>query len=279
MLFAQGTQSDQNLYKLDETTLGSAFPSTKLTIQSEDPHSPPRTRADKPFTVSLQIKSLAHPASMVSIHHQGNQYNPSTHSPKTLDADQDFGWWTISKPRNQQGSFYPSLPAPDLTQVEGTETFTVYSHHSDPATKPSGSASAIPLGSASIQIWPVATATINGITTDSTISQAQLKQPVNISCQDLYPDSVTYVQIYRGDAKLGTKGTVLPQSVIRFDTSVPQDQLIPLGEWRDTLVDGKYTIEVLTITPFNQGKPERLAHTTFVIDRGMHSPGMVRSTR
>ncbi|MEJ6571514.1 MAG: hypothetical protein QNL01_15615 [Akkermansiaceae bacterium] len=64
--------------------------------------------------------------------------------------------------------------------------------------------------------------------------------------------------------------------MIRFDTIVPQDQLIPLGEWRDTLADGKYTIEVLAITPFHQGKPERLAHTTFVIDRGMHAPSVVK---
>ena len=84
------------------------------------------------------------------------------------------------------------------------------------------------------------------------------------------------MQLYRGEQRLGTLGRILHQTVIRFDTKVPQDQIIPLGSWSNTLRDGTYTLEVLHITPFNEGKPERLAHISFVIDRGMHASGLVQ---
>jgi len=74
---------------------------------------------------------------------------------------------------------------------------------------------------------------------------------------------------------MGTQGDILPLSAIRFDTVVPQDQTIPLGDWSDQLPDGKYTLEALTITPFNKRRPERLSHVTFVLDCGIHTPGMV----
>jgi len=63
--------------------------------------------------------------------------------------------------------------------------------------------------------------------------------------------------------------------VIRFDTAVPQNQTTPLGDWSDKLPDEKYTLEVLTITPFNKRRPEHLSHVTFVLDRGIQTPGMV----
>lgn len=272
-LFARGTGPDTRLYQLDETTLGSGFPSAQITIRSEDPHFPHRTRADRPFTVSLAVKDSHGSGKKVSLHRKGTLFHPARHAPEPNSPDQSFGWWTFERQGEHNSVFYPAIPSADPTQAEGLETFTAYTA---PGEESPG---CLPLKSARIQIWPVATATIRGLQSGATLSAASLKKPVSILCQDLYPDSVTYVQIYHGDAKLGTRGTVLPQSVVRFDTTVPQDQQIPLGEWRDTLPDGKYTIEVLTITPFNQGQPERLAHSTFVLDRGMHAPSMVNRTR
>ncbi|MBT8044895.1 MAG: hypothetical protein KJO79_08085 [Verrucomicrobiae bacterium] len=272
MLFAQGSGSDTRLYQLDATTLGDGFPTAEIVIQSEDPHDPPRTRADKPFSVSLTTRGLQRSGKPTAIHHHGITYQNSIHAPASHSAVEDFGWWTLSQEGEQGTVFYPSLNKTDPTHAEGKETFTAYSYCKDPIT---GKNVKMALRSASIEVWPVAKATIHGLPSGSTLSAADLKKAVHIQCEDLYPDSVTYLQIYHGKARLGRKGTILPQSVIRFDSSVPQDQTIPLGECRDTLADGTYTIEVLTITPFNRGKPERLAHTTFIIDRGMHAPNMV----
>jgi hypothetical protein len=37
--------------------------------------------------------------------------------------------------------------------------------------------------------------------------------------------------------------------------------------------DGTYTVEVLTVTPFNERKPERVAHVSFTIDRTIEVRG------
>lgn len=272
-LYARGTGPDTRLYKIDETTLGSDFPTATMTLGSEDPHFPVRTRADKPFTLSLELQGRALDATKkISIHHRGSAYEPTSHAPRAGTPPKDFGWWQLPRHGTHKATFFSRIPSPDPTQSEGRETFTAYSLSKDNATW-------TPLKTASIQVWPVATASIAGLSSDATVSETTAIKSVSVHCRNLYPDSVTYVHIYRGKEKLGTRGTVIPNTVVRFDTVVPQDQTIPLGEWSETLRDGKYTLEVLTITPFNQRRPERLAHITFVLDRGMHAPGLVSTQR
>jgi hypothetical protein len=272
-LYAPGTRPDTKLYKIDETTMGTDFPTATMTLSSEDPHFPARTRADKPFTVSLALKGRALDAQKkISVLHSGIAYQSASHAPRAQTQAKNFGWWQLPRNGTHKATFFSRLPSPDPTQSEGRETFTAYTRSKD-------NSSWTPLKTASIQIWPVAKASIAGITANTTLSDITSTQSVRIHCHDLYPDSITYVQIYHGKEKLGTKGSVMPNTVVRFDTVVPQNQTIPLGEWSDTLLDGKYTLEILTITPFNQRKPERLAHTTFVIDRGMHAPGLVTAQR
>lgn len=266
-LYSAGGKANSGIFKLDESTMGSAYPTVELDIVSRDPHTPARTRADQPFTVT--VKRHGATGKPVSLEHALEKYDPATHS-RAKRAARKQSWWQLPPKPRQSGVFHPSVPAASPTQAEGEETFTAY------ATGAAGK-KLHPLKSASIQVWPVASVTIAGIPANATVASADRLKNATIHCSDLYPDSVTYVQVYRGGQKLGTLGRILPQTVIRFDTEVPQDQQIPLGDnWANTLHDGKYTLEVLHVTPFNQGKPERLAHATFVIDRGMHAPGLVQ---
>jgi len=266
-LYARGNGSDAKLYKLDAITAGSQFPTTEINIRSKDPHFPVRTRADQPFSIVIKSQRKTNPLTL-NLHHTGVLYNTKLHAADAHSAESNFGWFPLKGKNYYEASFYTSLPTTDPTQAEGEETVTLFSQ--DPSSK-----QWLPLGSASVQVWPVAQAVISGITAGKTITNTEAKLPVSIYCQDLYPDSITYVQIYRSKEKLGTLGKILHKSVVKFDTQVPQDQKIPLGNILQNLEDGHYTLEVLTITPFNERKPERLAHVSFVMDRGMHNPGLV----
>ena len=260
-----GQATPSQIQKLDESTMGSAFPRIEISTQSDDPHQPTRTRADQAFKVT--VKQNGPQRKPISIQHTRLKYNPTTHS-HTPGTSGKQSWFQLPVKPTQHGTFHPTIPSEDARLAEGEETFTAYS------TGPTGK-QLHPLKSTSIQVWPVASVNISGITAHQTYKSTAKLQNVSVQCHDLYPDSITYVQIYRGEQRLGTLGRILPQTVIRFDTKVPQDQKIPLGDWSKTLRDGPYTLEVLHITPFNQRKPERLAHISFVIDRGMHASGLV----
>jgi hypothetical protein len=102
-----------------------------------------------------------------------------------------------------------------------------------------------------------------------------LPSDARVTLKDLYPDSVTYAQIYQGAPQLGRIGTVIGSSVVSFNTYAPQNAVVPLTLLPTDLgEDGTYTIEVLTVTPFNDRTPERVAYVSFEIDRTIQ----VRST-
>ncbi|MGB0991971.1 MAG: hypothetical protein ACPG32_05830 [Akkermansiaceae bacterium] len=254
----------QCLSLLDSMAIGTNIPQVTLEIASEDPHFPPRTRADKPFNVYVRQGKTQKPITLVR---QGQVYHPKLHAidETTPSVKSQLGGWKLKAGRLSKGAFYTSLPNSDVTRAEGVETFTAYHKHGEKWQ---------PLKSAQIQVWPVASASFSGMQNGQAITSKKTPKTY-VNCQNLYPDSLTFVQIYRGKQKLGRLGAVLTTSVVRFDSSVPQDQKIPLGEWADTLADGTYTLELLTITPFNGKRPERLAAVTVVLDRGMHSPSIV----
>lgn len=266
-LYTAGNKNNTGIFKLDESTIGTAFPTVELTIRSQDPHVPARTRADQPYSVTVKRHGTFN--KVVSLKHSLETYNTKTHAASARPAVQ-CSWWQLPIQSQQNARFFPSIPSTNPTQAEGEEAFTAFATGSD-------GKKLHPLKSASIQVWPVASAKISGLAADTSVKSPKRLNKVSVQCEDLYPDSVTYVQIYRGNARLGTLGRIMPQTVIRFDTEVPQSQKIPLGDWASTLADGTYTLEVLHITPFNERKPERLAHISFVIDRGMHAPGLVKN--
>jgi hypothetical protein len=94
--------------------------------------------------------------------------------------------------------------------------------------------------------------------------------------KDLYPDSVTYAQIYEGPPALGKVGKVIGSSVVSYNTFAPQDAVVPLSITDSDLgADGTYTIEVLTTTPFNHRQPERVTYVSFTLDRTIEVHGQL----
>lgn len=254
--------------KVAEDTVGTYYPTITLQIGSQDPHIPPRTRADKPFAVLFTVNHLSDApdapafAKTVELQRSYQLYDATTRTVSTAagssgsykDYFEMFANGTYYYP-----AVYQQLPVASGTAAQGKETYSAY-------TRPDSSGRQYCLGSASVEIWPVARASIRGLTEGGKYTSVPATAYVEMA--DLYPLSSTYVQIYKGKPALGTKGTVLQNTVRTYDTKIPQNSVARLDELSTLLTeDGFYTIEVLTVTPFNNREPERVAYTYIEVDR------------
>ncbi|MGC4017187.1 MAG: hypothetical protein QM755_22145 [Luteolibacter sp.] len=262
-----GQSSSLSFVKVDETTIGTFLPSVTIQALSEDSTVPARTRADRPYGMRIQISGLQSDPSVpeyarkVQVRRSYKTYDPLIYAVTAASA---VGEYTDTTTLQQNGTFVDNailqrLPTNTPTKAVGQETFTVYTH-------PDAGSTQTQFASATVQVWPVATSVISGIDTTRTYQAPPTTGSIQIS--DAYPKSVTYVQIYKGLPVLGTSGTPIASTVLSYDSTVPQNAMLGITGL-DAVVkeDGTYTLEVLTITPFNSGAPERLAYTTFKVDR------------
>lgn len=173
----------------------------------------------------------------------------------------------------------PSVVGGDLTQNCGEERLVVTRYAS---LNPDGSVF-LPdtvIGAATVQVFPVASAQIIGATSGQVYTD---NVPVTtVRYRDMYPDSETYCQIYSGSQVLGTVGEVLAGSERAYGsfddppsqaTATPNNEVIAdVNLNAHCLVDGTYTLEVITKTPFNNRAPERLAYVTFSVAHVVVAP-------
>ena len=278
-LYAYGSAWDDKLYFLDRKVIGHYMPEASITIQTEDrahewfnPNNPPRTRADKPYTLAISVSGLLSGPEVpeytreVLYSHLGQNYD-ETYTP---NANPEYVITSFHM-GNQQPSFtpvYTRLTPMAPTKAMGIETFTL-------STKPDAT---VPVSSIldeeMLIVWPVSEAIIEGFE-DGMQIRDNLPN-IMVRYQDLYPLSMTYIQIYPGPAELGTVGQVFGSSMRWHNTTVPQNEVISIENWEDMIPDeGEYTIEVLTITPFDNWAPERLAHVTIKVNRKVTINGQV----
>lgn len=255
---------------LAEKTVGTYIPEASITLTSQDSHIPARTRADQPYQLQINVGKLppleeqvpAGSPRIVSVEQSYKLYHPTLFLPAGTGAGE--GRYSSGLELSKNGTFslpsvYQQLPGTAPTQSTGEETFTATVKIGANNTKSS-------IASGTIQIWPVAKVEIQGIPANARF----LNVPTNIQVDmsNLYPDSVTYARIYSGPPKLGATGNTIGSSVISYNTYSPQKAVVPLsglGSFIDA--DGIYTVEVVTITPFNNRQPERVAYASFEIDR------------
>lgn len=293
-LFARGTAWDTNVYLLDTKLIGTYNPEVKISISTEDSYVRgdvgavsfvKRTRADRPFSVNIEVDGLVDESTStaertvyLAIH--GKNYNSESYSglnqePYLLEeANLENGSYTF-------GPLYHHLTSPTLSAGNGEETFTIvrYESYHVPDTI---------IAQPKVEIWPVASASI------SNIEEGQLfidRIPaVVVTLNNLYPDSKTYIQIYKGGQVLGTAGTVLASTERKFGryynpeqteepANVPQNISISMNDLSNyTADDGIYTVEVITHTPFFNRTAERLYHVTFEVDRIISTRGQISTT-
>lgn len=266
-----GANNTQTLEKLDEKTVGTFLPTASVQILSADPYFPPRTRADQPYGVRISISGLKSSGSAASTSVKTARsyklYDPATYAANGTGGDYADTFNFKNNGTYVDNAILQRLPSDTPTKVSGEESFTVYLH-------PDVNAPQAELAKGTVQVWPVATAIIENIESGKRYMEAP--KLGSISVRDIYPKSVTYAQVYKGVQKTGTTGTPIPSTVVSYNTYQPQNANLTLSELESLLdEDGDYTVEVLTITPFNGGAPELLASTTFYLKRTIAVNGSV----
>ena len=290
-LFARGTAWDTNVYLLDTKLIRAYAPTATMTLTTEDPYvrgDPTggqyvrRTRADRPFNVQIDVSGLV-PTSpnlaerAVYFSCQGRNYDGTSYSglnqPQYLISESNLGNGSVTL-----NPLYEELNNGTSLTACGDQTYTLIRYAADnvPDTI---------LLQPKLEVWPVATATLENIAAGQVFIDRI--PTVVFHLKSLYPDSYTYVQVYKGSSVLGTTGTIITGSERKFGayynpdpmvepTNVPQTIDISIDDLSNyAALDGIYTIEVITRTPFFNRAPERLLSVTFEVDRVISSRGQL----
>ncbi|MFD2255136.1 hypothetical protein ACFSSA_00470 [Luteolibacter algae] len=260
-------------YLLDTKYVGAYVPVAEVQIRTEDPYETiPRTRADRPFYVQITTNGMRNGADdpeaskKVKVLHHVQSYGIGGDG-SGVDRTQAIlhgQGYIESNGEHTLSYLVSSVPGADRSKIRGEERFSVYSLEDYQAPESH-------LDSLFVQIWPVADGQITGI------EQGQLIKfeapPINISVNDIYPSATIYAQVYQGDQNLGTEGAVVPGSSVVVNEAVPQSRILQLQEWDHVITgDGKWTLELLTSTPFGI---DRLDWITFEVDRTISVNGSV----
>jgi hypothetical protein len=260
-------------YLLDTRYVSAYAPSAEVVIRSEDPYPVvPRTRADRPFTVDVTVSGLLAGASVpgasraVKLLRHTQSYGPGGVG---LNLDRSQATLVSQAMLSENGTHtlsftLPSVPSPDLAKAAGEERFSVFALADEYSPESQ-------LASRHVQIWPVADASISGLTEGDKI-RFQVPQ-ITLTYNDLYPESQTYAQVYPGESRPGVEGAIVPGSPRIFNETVPQSRVLVVSDYDSLFTqDGTWTMEILTSTPFGV---DRLAHVTFEVDRTLKLNGMV----
>lgn len=254
-------------YLLSSVYVGTYIPLASISVTSEDTTGIiPRTRADKPFTVTVTVDGLLNgatdpePSKSVKFLRHVQSYGVNGDG---INIDRTQATLLTQSSLNSNGTqvytfALSSVPGGNRSKIRGEERFSIYSLEDYQAPESQ-------IDSKFIQVWPVADGTIAGIAQDELV-KATMPQ-LTFTVNDIYPGATIYAQIYKGNPALGTTGEVIEGSAWANTSDLPANRthVIP-GENYDTLAatDGRYTIELLTSTPFGI---DRLAYVSFDVNR------------
>jgi hypothetical protein len=263
------------VFLLDTRYVGTYVPQAEIVITTNDPtiyNGVPRTRADQGFIVDITTNGLrtepdAPVASKsVKLLRHVQSYG-ATGDGVILDRTQATLTSQVSLVNNaiHRLNYATNLiPGADRSKIRGEERFSVYSleDYQSPSAQ---------IASRFVQVWPVSDGTISGLVENQTI---RFSAPtVTFAYRDLYPDSRTYAQIYKGEARAGVQGAVVPGSWQPVFQGVPYPPVSLTSQNYDSLLnsDGRWTMELVTETPFGIERMRTpsgaIAAVTFNVDR------------
>lgn len=272
-------------YLLDQKLVGAYLPKADIVITSVDPtkdpvSGAPRTRADKGFTVKTTVSGLVTagtnlPTAATKVLFEQHLANFTGATTSITPAQATSGTPKSSAYLTSNNATTLNFGATSLAAVNGDPAKAKGQEHFVVHALSDGSYSQTQIASKYIQIWPAATGSITGIANGAKIRS---KAPaLTVQMNDLYPSSSTYLQIYEGTEKLGTKGTKLTDkgmTVLDGSVSVTKPPLTIDNYDSYFTKDGTYTMELVTETPFDA---VRLTWVTFTVDRTLEIRGQVTS--
>ena len=267
-------------YNLNNVYVSAFIPVATVTVTSEDTSTSaiPRTRCDRPFYVNYTVSGLLAsgagvPAAALSVNllHYVQSYGTGGTG---VGIDRTQATLLTQAAINANGTqtltyAITVVPGSNRAKVRGEETFSIFSLADPDCNAPSSQ-----LASQYIQIWPVPDGTITGITNGQIIRM--LLPQVTLTINDIYPNSQIYAQVYKGNAVLGTTGTVVPGSSLVVQNSLPQNSVLVLNNYSSVFTsDGLWTMELLSKSPFGI---DRLSYVTFTLNRTINMNGTITTS-
>lgn len=265
-------------YLLDSSYVGTYVPIASVTVRSQDGSAAiPRTRADRPFYVDLTISGLRsgasdpEPSKSVKFLRHVQSYGVNGTGAGIVRTQATLLTQSSIITNGTQNLTYSltMIPGADRSKIRGEERFSVFSLEDYQAPESQ-------LASKYIQIWPVADASISGITQGQLIRYSL--PTVTLTLNDLYPSSTTYAQVYKGDLQSGMTGVIVPGSARDFKEAIPQSPTLVLTNYDSVFdSDGRWTMEIITVTPFGIERMRTpsgaIAYVTFDLDRTIEMNG------
>lgn len=254
-------------YLLDQKLVGAYLPTADIKITTLDPSSAyPRTRVDQPFSVQIQVSGLltgsglpdAATKVLLEQHIQNYATGQTTLDPALVAANTPLYSGYISSNGPTVLKFQAtSLKATDPTKATGEEHFIVHAL-SD------GTISQTQIASAHVQVLPIASGSITGITSGQTF---RFQSPtITLALNDLYPRSDNYFMLYPGSSVNGVTGTIV--TAYPMDRSTTLSTVLTVSDLDSKITkDGTYTVALVSQTVYGL---ELLAPpVTFSISRTM----------
>lgn len=237
-------------YLLDQKLVGAYLPKADIKITTLDPYTlVPRTRVDQPFSVEIEVADLltgtglpdAATKVLLEQHVQSSPEELVSLDPSTVAATTPNRSAYISENGKTVLKFpASSLTAKDPTKARGEEHFIVHAL-SD------GRISQTQIASAHVQVWPIASGAILGITPGQEIRFSSPK--LYLQLNDLYPRSDTYLKVYEGSQINGVEGTLVKAFPMDRDRSA--SITLEVTELTTAITeDGSYTMALMSETVY-----------------------------
>lgn len=255
---------------VDSALVGAYLPKGRLWITTPDPYSGgiPRTRIDQGFTLNFEVADLDTSAGAPEAAKKLLLDHDLAVSSGAVPADgivgDSFDFEQRYLDRNGVGSIrFPgsNIPGSDPFSDSGMEYFNLYA-------LPDGTVAELLLSEAQVQIWPMSSAEFGGLESSSPY---KIVPEISVNLVNLYPESETWVQVYRGPESIGTNGIRLSETKAIVNDVKPDNKVLSFKKLNEVMNDnGEWTLEVLTETPFGI---ERISYRTIVVDRDLELRG------
>ena len=252
-IWAREDRADQApvLHFVGTDTVGAFLPASTITITTLDPYSKgiPRTRVDQGFTVSYEVSGLrsSEPdapltARQVLFNHHvedttivNGSLAPASEEPRFIS--QEF----ITTNHELTEDYEDSLLGVDIHTEAGIETFKMHALLDENTVLAE-------IASAQVQVWPLTKGAWTGF--DTSIPYRFFPK-ISFTLDNLYPESETYLQYYKGSKAPGTVGTRILNLELILNQDVPGNGVLALENLENEFdSSGIWTVEVLTKTVF-----------------------------
>jgi hypothetical protein len=259
-------------YLLDQKLVGAYLPIADIKISTLDPYTAVRrTRVDQPFTVEINVSGLLtgldlpQASSSVLLEKHLGSYQPGINSVNTAEVLSNTpasSAYLTSNGKTLLRFEAASLTASDPTKASGEEHFVVHAL-SD------GSATQTQIASAFVQVWPVASGSIKGVSSGDKL-RFQMPQ-IELLLNDLYPRSNTYLMLYEGTQIAGVEGTIVSAYPVDRETTV---STVIQVSGLDTKLgkDGTYTLALVSETIY--GRELLCTPVSFSVNRTLNVNAM-----